>query len=41
VLNGPFVCSFANNSFRYLWPLKLLRSIGNFSATVLFIPMVS
>ena len=31
--------SFVRSSFSALWPLKLLRSIGTFSATVAFIPL--
>jgi hypothetical protein len=31
--------SFVRNQFAALWPLKLLRSIGSFSATVLYIPL--
>lgn len=31
--------SFVRNKFAVLWPLKLLRSIGSFSATVLYIPL--
>jgi hypothetical protein len=31
--------SFVRNDFAVLWPLKLLRAIGSFSATVLYIPL--
>jgi PAS domain S-box-containing protein len=33
--------SFVRNHFTVLWPLKLLRSIGSFSATVLYIPVLT
>lgn len=31
--------SFVRNQFAALWPLKLLRAIGTFSASVLYIPL--
>jgi hypothetical protein len=31
--------SFVRNQFTVLWPLKILRSIGTFSASVLYIPL--
>ena len=33
--------TFSRGEVAYLWPLRLLRSIGNVSATVLYIPLCS
>jgi len=33
------ILSFAAGNIRYLWPLHMLRAVGSFSASVLFVPM--
>jgi hypothetical protein len=35
------VGSFAAGNIRFLWPLRVLRAIGSFSASVLYVPMLT